>query len=182
MHRAAVAVPYIHLLKYRIDTRKKMSELSINLTSYLCLFQIDHPPHSSKALEIVMSSQRSVKSNKTAMSDSTTATSSGSASPVDSRDTEERETDALFDEIEDLIADFMRQPHRHHAYHRHLRCFVDERETRWCQIQVTIQPRRRRRRRRRRTTWTMNDRTTNVVFLLLHVSIEISFREENKFT
>jgi hypothetical protein len=87
-----------------------------------------------------MSGQRSTKNNKTAMSDATTATSSGSSSPVDSRDTEERETDALFDEIEDLIADFMRQPHRHHAYNRYLRCFVDERESRWCHIHVTIHP------------------------------------------
>ena len=63
-----------------------------------------------------------------------------SSSSVDSRTAEEKATDGLFDKIEDLIGDYMREPQRHHFDCRILRCNTGEAPPRFFNAVVVINP------------------------------------------
>ena len=63
-----------------------------------------------------------------------------SSTSVDSRTPEEKATDGLFDQIEDLIVDYMREPQRHHFDCRILRCSTSEDRPRFFNAVVVINP------------------------------------------
>ena len=63
-----------------------------------------------------------------------------STTSVDSRTTQERATDELFDKIEDLISEYLRDPQRHHFDYRVIRCSLGGDPQRLFHAVVVINP------------------------------------------
>ena len=78
--------------------------------------------------------------NRTTVSTLVSFSSWSSSISVDSRTAEEKATDGLFDQIEDLISDYMRESQRHHFDCRILRCHTGEAKPRFFNAVVVINP------------------------------------------
>ena len=66
--------------------------------------------------------------------------SSGSSSSMQSRSPEVKDADELFDRIEDMICEYMRDPSRNHFDSRVLGWYLDDNESRLFSVVILIKP------------------------------------------
>ena len=90
--------------------------------------------HVNNNIEVTSSQSVSLPSSGSSL------TSSGSSTSMESTSPEVKTADELFDKIEDMICDYMREPNRHYLHCRVLRwCLEDDQSRRFSAV-VIINP------------------------------------------